>query len=318
MHSSSSALLAGALCLALLGVFAPYDSPNKSAVSPSTPAVRVTSPSVLTLRKDVREVAITFVATDEDGRPVMDMRSQQVHVYSDAAPVPSINSFYEEGDLPLRLFVLVDTSDSVTSDFLAELKATDQFAARLLRPRIDHISWSGFAAHMQTYPETSQPSLRPANLGRSGIGQTALYDAVYETVTRETGGPDERLSRKVLFVLSDGEDNWSRRSLNDAIDAARAAGFTIYCVTAHNPRSEPEGDMSLRKLAIATGGRAYILSSYDHIGGVLDQVEKELRSQYLLTFSPPSATCGLHSVMVVPFDHAVEIRSKNAYYVGGC
>jgi len=51
---------------------------------------------------------------------------------------------------------------------------------------------------------------------------------------------------------------------------------------------------------------------------VLDQVEKELRSQYLLTFSPPSATCGLHSVMVVPFDHAVEIRSKNAYYVGGC
>jgi hypothetical protein len=76
--------------------------------------------------------------------------------------------------------------------------------------------------------------------------------------------------------------------------------------------------MSLRKLAIATGGRAYILSSYDHIGGVLDQVEKELRSQYLLTFSPPSATCGLHSVMVVPFDHAVEIRSKNAYYVGGC
>ena len=124
---------------------------------------------------------------------------------------------------------------------------------------------------MQTYPETSQPSLRPANLGRSGIGQTALYDAVYETVTRETGGPDERLSRKVLFVLSDGEDNWSRRSLNDAIDAARAAGFTIYCVTAHDPRSEPEGDMSLRKLAIATGGRAYILSSYDHIGGVLDQ-----------------------------------------------
>lgn len=138
MHSSSSALLAGALCLALLGVFAPYDSPNKSAGSPSAPDGRVTSPSVLTLRKDVREVAVTFIATDEDGRPVMDMRSQQVHVYSDA-PVSSINSFYEDGDLPLRLFVLVDTSDSVTPDFLAELKATDQFAARLVRPHRSHL-----------------------------------------------------------------------------------------------------------------------------------------------------------------------------------
>src|SRR5678816_692445 len=171
MHSSSSALLAGALCLALLGVFAPYDSPNKSAVSPSTPAVRVTSPSVLTLRKDVREVAITFVATDEDGRLVMDMRSQQVHVYSDAAPVPPTNSFYEEGDLPLRLFVLVDTTDSVTPNFLAELKATDQFGARLVRPRVDHVAWSGFAAHVQGYPEASQPSLRPANFGRVGFGR---------------------------------------------------------------------------------------------------------------------------------------------------
>ena len=137
-------------------------------------------------------------------------------------------------------------------------------------------------------------------------------------MTREAGGNDGTLSRKVLLVLSDGEDNWSRRSLNDAIDAARGAAFTIYCVTAHDPRSEPEGDMSLRKLATATGGRPYILSSYDHIGGALEQVEKELRSQYLLTFSPPSAACGLHSVKVVPSDHALEIRSKNAYYVGGC
>jgi VWFA-related protein len=318
MHSSSSVLLAGALFLAMLGTLSPFETPESaSAPMPSVP--NAASTGLLTLRKDVREVTISFIVTDEDGRPVTSLRPNQVRAYSDGSPIPSLNAFYSERDLPLKLAVLVDTSDSVTPNFLAELRATDRFAARLVRPAIDHVSWTGFAGRIETYTENAQPSLRPATFGRSAIGQTALYDAVYEIARREQSKAlERRLTRKALILLSDGDDNWSRRSLDEAIEAAQTAGITIYCMTAHDSRSEHIGDAALRKLATATGGRAYILSSYDHVDGVLEEIEGELRSQYLLTFAPPSTACGLHSVKVVPSDRAFQVQSRNAYYVDGC
>ena len=320
MHSSSSAFLAGALFLALLGaLLGRAPAPATPPASANMSSANTSSAGLLTLRKDVREVAITFIVNDEDGRPVGDLRPDQIGIYADGSPVRSMHAFYREHDLPLNLTVLVDTSDSITPNFLAELKATDQFAARLVRPSIDRVSWAGFAARLEAYPANSGPALRPAAFGRNAIGQTALHDAIYAVVNREpTQSPQAALSRKVLILLSDGEDNWSRRSLDDAIQAAQAGGFTIYCLTAHDPQSERSGDAVLRKLAYATGGRAYILSSYDHVDGVLAQIEAELRSQYLLAFAPPSTSCGAHSVQIVSSDHALQTQSRNAYYVDGC
>jgi Ca-activated chloride channel homolog len=312
MHSSSSVLLAGGLCLALGALL-------DRGPAPAAPPAPSNATAPLTLRKDVREVTISFTVTDEDGRPVGDLRADQVAIYADGSPVRAMHAFYRERDLPLNLAVLVDTSDSVTPTFLAELKATDQFAARLVRPAIDHLSWTGFAAGVETYPSTSGPALRPAAFGRTAIGQTALYDAIYSVANREPGKLSQAtLSRKALILLSDGEDNWSRHSIDDAIQAAQAAGFTIYCLTAHDPRSERSGDAVLRKLAFTTGGRAYILASYDHVDGVLEQIEAELRLQYLLAFAPPSTACGAHSVKIVSTDRALQTQSRNAYYVDGC
>ena len=81
--------------------------------------------------------------------------------------------------------MLVDTSDSITPNFLAELKATDQFAARLCVP-IDRVSWAGFAARLETYPATPTCASVPPAFGRTAIGQTALYDAIYDGRTSRT------------------------------------------------------------------------------------------------------------------------------------
>jgi hypothetical protein len=153
--------------------------------APAHGASNTTSNAPVTFRKDVREVTISFIATDEDGRRLTGLRPQEVRVLSDGLPVPYLTAFYSERTLPLRLTILVDTSDSVTPDFLSELNATDQFTSRLVRPGVDQVSWNGFASRLEHYPDNSA-SLRPATFGRYAIGQTALYDAVYETVRRRS------------------------------------------------------------------------------------------------------------------------------------
>ena len=178
MQSSYPFLVGGALLLAFLGMYRSPD-PVPSPASPEPAAVAASATSgLITIRKDVREVTLSFIVKDEDGRPVTALRRDQFQVSSDGSAVRNVNGFYDEHDLPLRLFILVDTSDSVSRDFFAELHATDAFASRVVRAKVDTVSWNGFAARLDSYPENANSALRPAAFGRHGVGQTALYDAV--------------------------------------------------------------------------------------------------------------------------------------------
>jgi VWFA-related protein len=317
MQSSYPFLVGGALFLAFLGMYRSPEPPVPGSPEPAPVAAAAPS-GLMTIRKDVREVTLSFIVQDEDGRPVTSLRREQVRVLSDGSAVSNLNSFYDQHDLPLRLFVLVDTSDSVSPQFLAELKATDEFASRVARAKIDQVFWNGFAAGLDTYPENAGSVVRPAAFGRHGIGQTALYDAVYEIAARERSRPPVSTpNRRALILLSDGEDNWSRRSLEDAARAAQAAGIAIYAITVHDFHVAMPGDAALNQLSTSTGGRAFILSSYEHVAGAFAEIERELRSQYLVTFAPPR-TCGMHHVQVSTSDPGYGVQSRNAYFVDGC
>ncbi len=318
MQSSYPFLVGGALLLAFFGIYRSPEPPAPPASPEPAPVASAAPSGLMTIRKDVREVTLSFIVEDEDGHPVTSLRREQVRVSSDGSAVSNLNSFYDEHDLPLRLFVLVDTSDSVSSNFLAELKATDEFASRVARAKVDHVSWSGFAAGLDTYPENAGSVLRPAASGRHGMGQTALYDAIFQIADRERArAPDATPTRRAMILLSDGEDNWSRRSIQDAVRAAQSAGIAIYAITAHDFHVALPGDAVLNQLSTSTGGRAFILSNYDHVGGAFAEIERELRSQYLVTFAPPRA-CGMHRVQVSTSDPAYGVQSRSAYFVDGC
>jgi VWFA-related protein len=128
-------------------------------------------------------------------------------------------------------------------------------------------------------------------------GQTALYDSVY-AAAQALSNQEVQPVRRVIILLSDGEDNWSRHNLQDAIAIAQDADLAIYPITAHRRRLEYAGDRPLQQLAEATGGQAFVLSRFSEAATVFDKIAAELRAQYILSFRPMATTSGFHRVSI--------------------
>jgi VWFA-related protein len=238
-------------------------------------------------------------------------------LWEDGQPIPTITTFREQSDLPLRMGMLVDRSDSMQKGFAAEQRAARQFLERLLRPDIDSVFLANFSTHVsisQT-PAGSSPLISADLEARPASGLTALYDVLVEASRNSMmSARGSQPVRRVIILLSDGEDNYSRYSLEDAIAVAQESEIVIYAVTAHkgSPRA---GDAVLRRLAEATGGRAFVLKSFDRLDAVFTQMEDELRTQYSVTFHPLSAQqCGYHSIELRPIDRRLRINARNGYY----
>ncbi|HKN34271.1 MAG TPA: VWA domain-containing protein [Terriglobales bacterium] len=302
------------LCLAAVLLVIPA-SAFPAAIPASSSNIPV--PGILTIRKRVEEVQIVF--TVQDGNQlVTDLTGDQLALWEDGQPIPAITTFRERFDLPLRVGLLVDRSDSMQKGFAAEQQAARRFLQRLLRPNIDSIFLADFSTHVSISQAHLGPQLISTELqSMQANGLTALYDALFEASRHSMMSEKESQPvRRVIILLSDGEDNYSRYSLEDAIAAAQESEIVIYAVTAHKGHARP-GDAALRRLADATGGRAFMLKSFDRVDEVFAQMENELRTQYSVTFHPLSAQqCGYHSVELRPTNPRLRIHARDGYY--GC
>jgi Ca-activated chloride channel homolog len=269
----------------------------------------------LTIRKQVNEVHLSFTVEDSHKRPVRNIVADDISLFEDGQRVTALTSFGENTDLPLRLALLVDCSDSMRKTFAQERRAALDFAERLRRPGIDSLLLVDFAGQSSLADVSSDPRLMQAKMGMlEAAGHTALYDAIYETSMSlaKFRGPEP--VRRVIILFSDGEDNDSRHGRAEAIELAQRSEITIYAVTAHNGRYEYQGDAILRRIAEATGGRAFVLSSFDQTEKAFAQIESDLRNQYSLTFRPVAATsCGFHNIQVQYADRKMRIRTRNGY-----
>jgi VWFA-related protein len=301
------------LVAALLSMPATASSAAKPASSPSPPPA-----GILTIRKRVEEVQMLFTVQDGKG-PVKDVTGDQLRLWEDGQPIPAITTFRMQHDLPLRVGLLVDSSESMQRGFAAEQQAARRFLERLLRPGIDSVFLANFSTHISmSRPASGTAHSISADLeSMRASGLTALYDALFEA-SRDgmMGSPESQPFRSVIILLSDGEDNYSRYSLEDAIAAAQASEIVIYAITAHTGPAHP-GDAVLRRLAEATGGRAFVLKSFARVDQIFTQMENELRSQYSVTFHPLSAQpCGYHSVELRHTNPRLRIHARAGYY--GC
>jgi VWFA-related protein len=270
----------------------------------------------LTIHKRVEEVQVVFTVNDSRGRPVTSLARDDVGVLEDDRPAPAITAFHRHSDLALRLILLIDTSESMARGFDAECNAAGVFLARVVRPEKDEVSVAGFAAREEPLA-APQLLLSAAREWKPG-GQTALYDTLYRVAGEELRihGPGDSM-RRVMVLLSDGEDNFSRYSLADAIEQAQRAEIAVYALTVHSRRLEFPGDRILQRLADATGGRYFLLSKYDQAPGVFAAIEEELRSQYVVSFRPAArgAQGGYHSVKIsVRSNPKLKVRAREGYY----
>jgi Ca-activated chloride channel homolog len=290
---------------------------SQPASSP-TPAPDDEAP-ITTITKRVNEVNVFFTATDKHGKFVKHLNKSDFQVLDDHKPPQSIVDFRSETDLPLRVGLLVDSSGSVTSRFGFEQQAATQFLTQILRPGFDKAFVIGFNTKSQlTQDYTDNVGSLSKGIERlQPGGGTALYDAIFHACHNKLLNlSHDQPIRKALIVLSDGEDNQSYVSLQQAIAMAQRAEVMIYAISTDDSGLVMRGDGVLEQLAEATGGRAFFPFKMKDITKSFGAIEDELRSQYIVAYRPAEfETDGRYrSIEIIAANKNLHVRSRKGYY----
>lgn len=271
-----------------------------------------------TLHVDVKLVNVFVNVTDSNGAIVGGLTRDDFAVLEDGRP-QQISVFERQSEMPLDLSLAIDTSASVRKDLNEEAAAARRFVHAILRPQ-DQMSVLQFATDVGelTSFTNKQPQIDRA-LGRlRGGWATALYDAIY--LGSERLGMKQ--GRKVLVVVSDGDDTAKNTTYAQALEEALRNEVMIYSIIdvpiTESAGRDLGGEHALITLAEQTGGKHF----YVDAGGLdkaFAQVSDDLRTQYLIGYYPRHQAPGLvfHRLTVtVPraAPDAFKIRYKTGYY----
>ncbi len=274
--------------------------------------------SVATFRVDVKLVSIFVNVTDKNGAIVGGLTQSDFAVYEDGRP-QDIAVFEKQSELPLNLTLAIDTSGSVRKDMSEEAAAARRFAHAILRPQ-DQMSVLQFATEVRELtPFTNKIGQIDRGLGElHGDWATALYDAIC-LGSEKLGG---KQGRKVLVVISDGDDTAQSSTYAQALEAALRNEVMIYSLIdvpiEASAGRDLGGEHALITIAEQTGGKYFYVSD-----GGLDKafakVSDDLRTQYLIGYYPHHQAPGtnFHRLTVtVPRAAADEfnVRNKTGYY----
>ena len=284
------------------------------ALVPPTLAAQETA----TFHVDVKLVNIFVNVTDRNGAIVGGLTRDDFAVFEDGRP-QQIAVFERQSELPLNITLAIDTSGSVHKDMSEEAAAGRRFAHAILRPQ-DQMSVLQFATTVRELtPFTNKLSEIDHGLGElRGDWATALYDAICqgsESLGRKEG-------RKVLVIVSDGDDTAQSSTYAQALEAALRNEVMIYSLIdvpiEASAGRDLGGEHALITLAEQTGGKHFYVSD-GGLNKAFTRVSDDLRTQYLIGYYPQHQVPGtdFHRVMVtIPRAAANEfnIRNKAGYY----
>ncbi len=271
-----------------------------------------------TYRMDVKLVNIFVNVTDRNGAIVPGLTQADFSIFEDGRP-QEIKLFERQSEVPLNLTLAIDTSGSVRKDMSEEEAAARRFAHAIVRPQ-DQMSVLQFATEVrELVPFTNKLAAIDHGLSQlHGDWATALYDAICKG-SEALGG---RQGRKVLVVVSDGDDTAKNSSYADALELALRNEVMIYSIIdvpiEASAGRDLGGEHALITIAEQTGGKHFYVSD----GGLdkaFSQVSDDLRTQYLLGYYPAHQMPGtnFHRILVtIPRAAAdeVNVRNKVGYY----
>jgi Ca-activated chloride channel homolog len=277
---------------------------------------------MITIRAQVNEVNVLFIATDKHGKFVRDLSQNDFTILDDHKPPQAIVNFHRETDLPLHLGLLIDVSGSVNSRFDFERQAATSFLEHTLRASFDRAFVEGFNTHQQIAQDfTDNAQLLSASIRRlHDGGGTALYDAIYRACKEKflKDRPNYPI-RKAIIIVSDGEDNQSEYSRSQAIEMAQRAEVIIYAISTDDSGLVLRGDKVLEQLAEATGGRAFFPFRMKDITHSFAAIEDELRSQYVVSYKPADfdADGRYRSIEISSLKKDLQVRARKGYFAPG-
>ena len=271
------------------------------------------------LTVDVDLVNIYFTVCNKHGRPVPNLARDSFAIYEDNT-LQTVTHFSHETELPLTLALLIDTSGSVRYKLDFEQRAALEFLHSTLRPGRDEAAVVTFDSSIdvrQDYTNDEQLLANAVRRTRSG-GGTRLYDALFFLVN---GPLASREGRRAIIVLTDGDDNSSRRSQSEVLTAAQRHNVSIYAISVNSvgfglfADSEPK-DGVLETLASETGGKAFFPQSTKALFTYFSAISKELRSQYTIAYrsTNPQRDGTYRQVRIQVQDPRYMVRARAGYY----
>jgi VWFA-related protein len=265
-----------------------------------------------TIKVDVDVVNILASVRDKHGALIPNLEKKDFTILEDGKP-QEIKYFTRETDLPLTIGLLVDVSGSQANLIEIERSAASQFFSQVLRKKDEAflISFGEDAELLQDYTNSARlltdglSQLR-INSGVSGITPgpvptasqprgTVLYDAVYLAASEKLR---TEVGRKVIVVITDGVDQGSRLSLNQAVESAQKADAVIYSIEYYDPSAYGYGSFNfggggggtLKRMSDETGGRVYKVDRKHTLNQVFQELQEEMRSQYAIGYVPTNDT----------------------------
>jgi VWFA-related protein len=313
----------------------PPPPPQQQTQPPST--IRPQQPGQII--QNVQLVNVLFTVINRGQRFVTDLDKGDFKVTEDNQ-TQDIRFFSRQTDLPLRVALLLDTSNSIRPRLKFEQDAAIDFLYNVMRKDRDQ----AFLMTFDSDPEIVQDYTNDLDVLRDTItaqragGGTSLYEAIIKASQKlidapppKSGGPE---MRRILVVISDGEDNLSSHTRIDSIEAAERSGVVIYPIStstewvnaednndfAHRMDrkvTKTEGDKVLDAFATETGGRAFFPYHVDDVAQSFLDIGVELRSQYSLAYSPTNAIADgkFRKIRIeVTSRKGLDVRTRKGYY----
>lgn len=257
---------------------------------------------------NVDAIQVTAVVTDDNGRFIKGLKASDFNVFEDDRP-QDITHFAAQ-DIPLELVAAIDISSSMT-DALPGVKIAAKRFLSGLQPA-DQVTVLGFNENIFTLARRATDAAardRAVDL-MAPWGGTALYDVILksvDTLGRQTG-------RRAIVLFSDGDDQSSHATLDAAVRRAEGSDATIYAIGQGRAVRSADLQRLMRRLSTVSGGRAFFTDQQTALETIFNDILEDLRSQYLLTYSPVSnARDGTWHDIRVEVRGGYNVRARQGY-----
>jgi Ca-activated chloride channel family protein len=295
----------------------PPGGQGQQAADPNAPGG---DDAVTTIRTRTNEVNVVFTVTDKHGRRITDLKQGDFRIVDDNKPPQEIRSFHAETNLPLQVGLLIDASNSVRDRFKFEQESAIEFLNQTIHPQKDHAFVIGF----DVTPEVTQDFTDNTEQLAHGVhelhpgGGTALYDALYFACRDKLmKAPKTTTVRRAIILLSDGDDNQSHVTREEAIEMAQRAEAIVYTISTNVSGTKGPGDKVLERIADATGGHPFFPFQIRDVANAFAEIQDELRSQYAVAYKPADFKADGHyrTIEIEANDRKTfRVRARRGYY----
>jgi VWFA-related protein len=317
-------LAAVLLFFAVLGVVAYAQESKEGGGPPAAPpagSAQGEQTGSFKIKVPVNLVNVLFTVTDKKHRLVLDLTKDDLRVFEDKKP-QTIRFFGRETDLPLRIGILIDTSNSIRERLRFEQEAAIDFLSTTLRPDKDLAFVVGFDVTPQLVQDYTDKTEKLADAIRNlqAGGGTGLYDAIYFAAKgKMLYSPTEPYLRRVMVIVSDGRDNQSEHSRDEALAMAQHGEVTIFAISTNRTGISSQGDKVLKYFAEETGGQAFFPFAATDVAEDFRQIARELRSQYFLAYISSNTVRdgSFRSISIDPLHKGYHVRARSGYFAPG-